>query len=92
MAITDPGVPVADPHATISTLLTTNMVSPDGTWTPVVNNGWLEYKKQKTFQIVIYPVYEDTTEIHLTGGNSTTEPRISTAYYSILLYGCTTME
>lgn len=86
MAITSTGVPETDPHTVIGSLLTTNLVSPDGVWTPVVNSGWLEHKKQKTYQIVIYPSYAESNAINLTGGASATMPTISTAYMNILLY------
>lgn len=60
MAITDRGVPSIDPHTTLKTLIESNMASPDGTWTPVVNPEWLQSKKQKTFQICIQPIYGES--------------------------------
>jgi len=86
MAITDSGVPASDPHTVLSSLITDNITSPDGVWTPVVNSKWLEHKKQKTYQIVIYPAYADSIQITLTGGASVAQPTQSTAYYNILLY------
>ena len=85
MAITDAGVPSTDPHTTLSSLLTNNIASFDS-WNPVVNTGWLEYKKQKTYQIAITPLYAESDPAHLTGGTSTTAPTIATAYYTIHLY------
>ena len=85
MAITDSGVPSTDPHTTLSTLLTNNVDSVGG-WTPVVNTGWLEYKKQKTYQIAITPLYAETDPAQLTGGTSTTSAKRSSAYYTIHLY------
>lgn len=92
MAITDAGVPAIDPHTMLTTLLTSNMTSPDGVWTPTVNAEWLEFKKQKTYQIAIQPLYSTSTEFNLTGGNSTAEPRISTAFYSIVLFAPTRVK
>ena len=60
MAISDRGVPSTDPHTTLSSLIETNMVSPDGVWNPVVNPEWLISKKQKTFQIAIQPIYGES--------------------------------
>ena len=68
MAITDTGVPSTDPHTLIKNLIESNMVSPDGTWTPLVNTGWLEFKRQKTFQISIMPSYGMSFPVHLTEG------------------------
>ena len=89
MAITDPGIPATDPHTMLTSLLTANMASPDGTWVPSVNAEWLEFKKQKTYQIAIQPLYSTSTEFNLTGGNSTAEPRITTAFYAITLFAPT---
>jgi len=86
VAITDTGVPVTDPHAMLTTLLEDNMTSPDGTWDPTVNTGWLEFKKQKAYQICVTSIYSENEAINLTGGNSETRPAISTAYYQITLY------
>lgn len=86
MAITDTGVPATDPHTMLSNLLTNNMASPGDGWTPVVNAKWFEHKKQKTYQIAITAIAEDTETAHLTGGHTTTQPKISTALYQISLY------
>ena len=51
MAIADTVVPTTDPHTMLSTLITDHMDSPDGSWTVVVNTGWLNFKQQKTFQL-----------------------------------------
>ncbi len=82
MAITDSGVPATNPHAMLSTLLTANMATLDG-WTPVVNAKWLEFKKQKTYQIAITGVYQETEQANLTGGTSTAMPTIASAIYQI---------
>ena len=47
MAITDAGVPGTDAWQTLKDVIVANMESPDGVWTPSVNDGWLEMKKQK---------------------------------------------
>mgnify|MGYP003114759830 FL=1 len=86
MSIANTGVPSTDPHTMLSSLLTTNMTSPDGVWTPIVNSGWLEYKRQKTYQISIVPLYTESQAMHLTGGSSTTQANIVTGYYDIILF------
>jgi hypothetical protein len=86
MAITDTGLPAIDPHTMLSTLLTANMASPGDNWTPVVNAKWLEFKKQKTYQIAITGLYQETETANLTGGTATAMPTISTAVYQITLY------
>ena len=89
MAITDAGVPATSPHTMLSNLLTNNMASPDGVWTPSVNTGWLEFKKQNTYQIVITPVMADTQPANLTGGTTTAEPKISDAWFDVTLFAPT---
>jgi len=86
MAITDTGVPAIDPHTMLSNLLTNNMASPGDGWTPVVNQKWFEHQKQKTYQIAITAIAEDTETAHMTGGNTTAQPKTSTALYQISLY------
>lgn len=86
MAIADAGVPSTHPHTMLKALLEDNMTSPDGVWTPSVNANWLDHKKQKTYQISITPLYSDSVSAHLTGGTSTTEPRIVDAYWIVHLY------
>lgn len=89
MAITDSGIPTTSPHTMLSNLLTNNMTSPDGVWTPVVNPNWLEFKKQKTFQIAILPLATNTEIAQLTGNTSTAMPTYVTSYYAITLYAPT---
>ena len=87
MAITDTGVPSTDPHTFLKTLIEDHMVSPDGTWSPLVNTGWLEFKRQKTFQIAIMPSYGMSDPIHLTEG-STLNKR-ATQFMLVTLYADT---
>lgn len=89
MAITDTGIPTTSPHTMLKNLLTNNMASPDGVWTPVVNTEWLQFKKQKTFQIAILPLASTSEIAQLTGGNSATMPTYVTSYYAITLYAPT---
>ncbi len=86
LAITDIGIPTTSPHTMLSNLLTNNMASPDGVWTPVVNPRWLEFKKQKTYQIAILPLSTTTEIATLTGNTVTAMPNIVTGYYAITLY------
>ena len=86
MAITDTGVPSNSPHYAIKQLIQNNLTSPPASgWTPVVNNDWFEYKKAKTYQIAVAPLYSETQGAQLTGGNSAARPSISTAYYNVAL-------
>ena len=86
MAITDAGVPSNSVWYAIKQFILTNLTSPSpGTWNVSVNNDWLEYKKAKTFQVCIVPIYSETQASTLTGGASLTAGKISTAYYQITL-------
>ena len=89
MAITDSGVPAIDPHTTLSNFITTNIASPDGVWVPSVNAEWLLFKKQKTYQICITPLYADSNQLTLTGGNDTAEPKVSDAFLLVTLFAPT---
>lgn len=77
--------PSTDPHTIISGLIEDNMVSPDGTWTPTVNDGWLEAKKQKTFQISVVSGYGDIMTAHMVGGTGD-EPRIVSQFMMVTLF------
>ncbi len=93
MALTDRGLPTVDPHTTIKNLIETNMDSPDGVWNPVVNQEWLEFKKQKTYQICITPVYGETTESELNGiGGQTQIKRTNLLYMKITLFAPTRIK
>ena len=87
MAITDRGVPSIDPHTTLKTLIESNMTSPDGTWTPVVNPEWLLAKKQKTYQICIQPIYGESENATL--GTPSQIAVTSRAFMSITLFAPT---
>lgn len=65
MSLNQTGLPSISPYDTIKNLIETNMTSPDGTWTPIINAGWLEYKKQKTYQICVQPMIGYTEEANL---------------------------
>ena len=88
MAITDAGVPGTDAWQTLKDVIVANMESPDGVWTPSVNDGWLEMKKQKTFQIVITPIIGSSEQIQLDNGTTTTAER-TTLYLSVTLFSPT---
>lgn len=90
MAITDRGLPEIDPHTMLKNLIETNMDSPDGVWNPVVNQEWLEFKKQKTYQICITPVYQETDTVELNGLSSQTQiKKTSILYMKITLFAPT---
>ena len=81
MAITDRGLPEIDPHTMLKNLIETNMDSPDGVWNPVVNQEWLEFKLQKTYQICITPVYQETEMVELNGLSSQTQIKKTSILY-----------
>lgn len=87
MAITDRGLPATDPHTAIKNLIESNMASPDGSWTPVVNDSWLDFKKQKTFQIALQPIIGETIEATL--GTGTQMARTSVMHFQITLFAPT---
>ena len=64
MAITDRGLPEIDPHTMLK-----NLVKPiwilQMSLNPVVNQEWLEFKLQKTYEICITPVYQETEMVEL---------------------------
>lgn len=93
MALTDRGLPTVDPHTMLKNLIETNMVSPDGIWNPVVNAEWLEFKKQKTYQICITPVYQESVESELNGMASQTQlKKTSILYMKITLFSPTRLK
>ena len=88
MTILNPGVPNLDPWSVLKTFIETNMASPDGIWAPVVNNGWLEHKKQKTFQICLQPLIQLNDEMQL-NGSTTNTPIMGTVFMSATLFAPT---
>ena len=88
MAITDPGVPALDPWEVLKTFIESNMASPDGVWTPVVNEGWLKHKLQKQFQICIKPLIQQNEEMQL-NGSTTDTPIMGTVFMVVTLYAPT---
>jgi len=78
--------PAVDPHTLLSGLIENNMVSPDpATWTVAVNNGWLQVKLQKQYQIAITPSYAEVSTITLDDGTTTAKRRLS-HFFIIHLY------
>ena len=88
MAVTDAGTPAQDGWTVIRDLIENNMESPDGVYTPVVNDGWLQPKKQKTYQICIMPIIGRTEEFTMDGA-SPTVAKITDLFFSVTLYGGT---
>jgi len=77
-------VPLTDPYTAIKDLLENNTVSPDGVWTPIVNEGWLEHKKMKTYQISLQPT------LHMDDASTLdSNQRTSRAFFDIVLYAPT---
>lgn len=89
MTILNPGPTTNDPWETLKTFIETNMISPDGVWTPVVNPGWLLSKKQKTYQISMKPLIQQNREAQLTGGSSTNTPMEAVLFIIVTLYAPT---
>ena len=87
MAITDSGVPAKDPHTMLKDFIEANMESPDGSWNPVVNTGWLKAKKQNTFQIAIQPIYGESDMAHM--GLGSTIAMTSRQFMQITLFAPT---
>lgn len=83
MAITDRGLPTTDHRTAIADLIESNMAAVGG-WTPVVNTGWLEFKKQKTNQIALQPLLGETESSFM--GLSSQMAKTSIFYYGITLF------
>ena len=64
------------------------MTSPDGVWTPKVNDGWLEHKNMRTFQIALQPRLMFEEQSHLTGDGAQ-RAVATTQYMDITLYSPT---
>ncbi len=88
MAITDAGTPADDGWTVIRNLIQDNMASPDGVWAVSVNDGWLQPKKQKTFQICIMPLIGRSEVVEL-DGSTTTAAKVTDIFYAVTLYGGT---
>lgn len=93
MTITDSGVPATDPHTALKTVIEANMLFPDAT-SATVNGGWLESKRQKTYQIAIQHVYGESDIANF--GTASSIPVTSRAFLSVTLFaptraGCWTM-
>ena len=78
--------PLVDPHTLVKGLIEDNTPAV-GTWTPVVNDGWLESKLQKTYQISIYSEYAETRTSHLTSTDAI--PRTISQFLVIALFAPT---
>ena len=90
MGITDAGLPSTDPHTILSNFITTNLTSPEpGTWTVVVNDEWLQPKKQKTYQICITPSYGWTDQAQMTALGETEQPMITQQFMEVTLFAPT---
>jgi len=87
VAKTDRGVPDKDPHTMLKDFIEANMESPDGSWTPAVNSGWLKAKKQKTFQIAIQHIYGESEMAHF--GLGTQVAMTSRQFLQITLFAPT---
>lgn len=77
-----------DPFEVVKNVLETNMDSPDGVWTPSVNEGWLEHKHMKSYQIALQPRMMFDEAVHLTGDGAA-RAVATTQYMDITLYAPT---
>lgn len=73
-----------DPYLVLKDLIENNTSSPDGSWIPSVNEGWLEHRRMKNYQIVIQPTMHMDQAATLDYSN-----RTSTAFFDIVLYAPT---
>lgn len=73
-----------DPHTVLKNLIEANASSPDGVWTVSVNNGWLEHKKMRNYQISIQQTLhlDDAAKLE-------SSARTSRSYFDIVLYAPT---
>ena len=76
-----------DPHTLLTGLIEDNTPSVGG-WTVVVNDGWLEAKKQKTYQIAITQEYGEIRTANLGGSQSDSDavPRVVSQFFLITLF------
>jgi hypothetical protein len=88
MVISNAGVPATDAWQVLKDLIVNNMASPDGVWSPVVNDGWLEFKRQKQFQIVLSPIIGSSEHIQLDNPSVTSAQR-TTLYVMVTLFSPT---
>lgn len=86
MTITDNGAPTTDPHTALKTVIEANMDFPNGS-SATVNTGWLESKKQKTYQIAIQHVYGESDLANF--GSATRLAVTSRAFLSVTLFAPT---
>tara|TARA_R110001592_G_scaffold70015_5_gene214745 strand:+ start:3936 stop:4421 length:486 start_codon:yes stop_codon:yes gene_type:complete len=76
--------PLVDPHTLLKGLIEDNTPAL-GDWTAVVNNGWLEPKKQKTYQIAIVQEYGEVATAHLDDGTDAV-PKIVSQFFAVTLF------
>lgn len=86
MTITDSGVPATDPHTAVKTVIEANMTFPNGS-SATVNTGWLESKKQKTYQIALQHIYGESDIANF--GTPSSIPMTSRAFISVTLFAPT---
>jgi hypothetical protein len=85
MTITDSGVPSTDPVTALSSVIEANMTFPNGS-SATVNTGWLESKKQKTYQIAIQHLYGESDQANM---SNTTIAMTSRVFLSVTLFAPT---
>lgn len=77
-------VPTTDPYSALKDLLENNVTSPDGVWVVSVNEGWLEHRRMKNYQICLQPT------LHMDNAATLdTAQRTSLAYFDIVCYAPT---
>ncbi len=74
-------VPTSDPYSALKDLIENNVTSPDGVWVVSVNDGWLEHRRMKNYQICIQPTLhvDDAAELDAS-------KRTSVSFFDIILY------
>ncbi len=76
--------PNTDPHTLIKGLIEDNTPA-IGSYTVVVNTGWLESKKQKTYQLAITQEYGEVATAHLDDGTDSIG-RVVSQFFLLTLF------
>ena len=81
--------PAVDPHTLLKGLIEDNTPA-IGSYTVVVNDGWLEAKLQKSYQIAIVQEYGEIRTANLGGGDADDDiPRVLSQFFQITLFNPT---
>jgi hypothetical protein len=76
--------PLVSPFDLLKGLIEDNTEVVNG-WTPIVNDGWLEAKKQKTYQMAIVQEYGEVITAHLDDGTDAI-PKVVSQFHILTLF------